>query len=84
MKITILSASVNPEYYDIAHIAEMSYDEAKEYFKNDLINAATVTEREVDQITPHESFFHAEGVNSGDGSDTMFNWLKVERELSKI
>ena len=35
MKITILSASVNPEYYDIAHIAEMSYDEAKEYFKND-------------------------------------------------
>lgn len=84
MRVTILSVSLNPEYYDLAHIAEMDYDEAKDYFEHELVGACNVFEVEVDQTTPHESKFHAEGVSAGDGSDTMFNWIKVEKGLKKI
>ena len=56
-----------------------SYDEAKNYFDNeDKFGACNVGEITIDDATPHEFTFHADGVASGDGSDTMLNWCKVD------
>ena len=79
MKVTIFSASVNPSYdYDLINISQMSYDEAVSYFRNeDKIGACSCNEREVDITKPNEFMFSADGANYGDGSDTMFVWIKV-------
>lgn len=81
MKVTIYSASVNPSYdYDLEKIGRMSYDEAVNYFKNDdKIGACTCNKREVDLSTPNEFSFCCDGANYGDGSDTMFVWVKVAK-----
>lgn len=76
--VKIFSASVNPSYeYDLVKIGKMSYDEAVEFFKNDNINACSVRERVVDSTKPNEFSFCADGADYGDGSDTMFVWVKV-------
>ena len=76
MKVMILSASVSPMAYDLKEIASLTYDAAKKFFENDEIGCCTVKEFEVDQAMEYEMCFHADGIPS-DGSDTMFNWLKV-------
>lgn len=78
-RIKILHASVNDMYYDIQALSQMSYDEAKNYFDHeDKFGACNVGEIEVDYSKPNEFSFHADGVASGDGSDTMLNWCKVD------
>lgn len=80
MKIKIFSASVNPEMYNISEIASMNYDEAKDFFEHETVNCCSYRTIEVDQTKEQEIVFHADGVHGGDGSDTMFNWLKVVNE----
>ena len=85
MVVNILSVSINPEKYLLADIAGMTYDQAKEFFNDKLSSSSgevyfTLNEYTVDLSIPHESRFHADGVFSGDGSDTMFNWIKVSKE----
>ena len=78
-RIRILHASVNGMYYDVQALARMSYDEAKNYFENeDKSGACNVGEITIDDATPHEFTFHADGVLAGDCSDTMLNWCKVD------
>lgn len=78
MKVRIYSASVNPSYdYNLQEIGQMCYDEAKNYFKNDKIGACSCHEREVNITKPNEFMFCADGADCGDGSDTMFVWVKV-------
>ena len=80
-KINIFSVSINPESYDVRSIANMTYDEAKQFFEHDDTNCCCCCRNiEVDQTKEHEITFHADGVRNGDGSDTMFNWLKVVNE----
>lgn len=78
MKVTILAASISPDAYDIKAIAQMGYDEAKEFFQKDEVKCCNVQEYTIDQTYPHEAKFCADGVSGGDGSDTMINWVKVE------
>lgn len=82
MKVKILSASVNPscEYYDLGKIGKMKYDDAKKFFANDKIGACSVHEHDVNLSSENEFMFCADGADYGDGSDTMFNWLKVEND----
>ena len=78
-RIKILHASVNDMYYDLQALSQMSYDEAKHYFDHeDKFGACNVGEITVDDSKPNEFSFHADGVASGDGSDTMLNWCKVD------
>lgn len=79
MKVQIFSASVNPSYgYDLVTIGKMSFDEAVDFFENgDKICDCSCNMREVDLSKPNEFSFCAEGANYGDGSDTMFVWVKV-------
>ena len=78
-RIKILHASVNNMCYDLQALSQMSYDEAKNYFENeDEFHACNVGEITVDDSKPNEFSFHADGVASGDGSDTMLNWCKVD------
>ena len=59
----------------------MTYDEAKQFFEHDDTNCCCCCRNiEVDQTKEYEITFHADGVRNGDGSDTMFNWLKVVNE----
>ena len=78
MKVKIFSASVNPSFdYNLEQIGKLSFDEAVEYFENDSICACSCNLREVDITKPNEFSFCADGANCGDGSDTMFVWVKV-------
>lgn len=78
MKVKIFSASVNPSFdYNLEQIGKLSFDEAVEYFENDRICACSCNLREVDITKPNEFSFCADGANYGDGSDTMFVWVKV-------
>lgn len=78
MKVQIFSASLNPSYdYNLENIGKLSFDEAVEYFKNDGIGACSCNLREVDMTKPNEFSFCADGADYGDGSDTMFVWVKV-------
>lgn len=79
MKVQIFSASVNPSYdYNLVTIGKMSFDEAVDFFENDdKICACSCHMREVELSKPNEFSFCAEGANYGDGSDTMFVWVKV-------
>lgn len=79
MKVTIFSASVNPSYdYNLVEIGRMSYEEAVNFFKEDKIGACSCHTREIDLTKPNEFSFCADGANFGDGSDTMFVWVKIE------
>ena len=78
MKVKIFSASVNPSFdYNLEQIGKLSFDEAVEYFENDSICACSCNLREVDITKPNEFSFCADGADYGDGSDTMFVWVKV-------
>lgn len=78
-RIRILHVSVNDLYYDIQALSHMTYDEALDFFQNrDQFGACTFGEEVINDTTPHEFTFHADGVASGDGSDTMLNWCKVD------
>ena len=78
MKVKIFSASVNPSFdYNLEQIGKLSFDEAVEYFENDNICACSCNLREVDITKPNEFSFCADGADYGDGSDTMFVWVKV-------
>ena len=79
MRVTILSVSINPSYYDMSDVCGLSYDEAKEYFAKDEIGCCRVTEFVVDQTKENETSFHADGLPS-DPTDTVLNWVKVENE----
>ena len=79
MRVQIFSASVNPSYdYDLVTIGKLSFDEAVDFFENeDEIGACSCNMREVELSKPNEFSFCADGANYGDGSDTMFVWVKV-------
>lgn len=77
MKVKILSVSLNPDRYDLREIARMSYEEAEEFFSHDTTRCCAVTHLEINPDVPQDITFHADGVRHGDGSDTVFNWLKV-------
>ena len=77
MKMTIFSASVNPNYYDLVELTEMNFDDAVEFFRNDNANCATCNTFEVDLTQPNEGKFYAEGADVQDGSDTLLVWYKV-------
>lgn len=80
MRVTILSASVNPSYYDLPMIAAMDFDGAVEFFKNDPKCCCSVRQYDVDLSKANEFKFCADGAAEGDGSDTMFVWTKVSNE----
>lgn len=77
-KIKIFHASVAPLCYDLKKIATMDFDEAVEFFKNDEVGCCTTDIDYIDTTCNGQYIFHADGVFNGDGSDTMFNWIKVE------
>ena len=77
MKVKILSVSLNPSMYDLREIVRMSYEEAEEFFLHDTTHCCAVTHLDITPDVPQDITFHADGVRNGDGSDTMFNWLKV-------
>ena len=78
MKVQIFSASVNPFDYDLVTIGKLSFDEAVDFFENeDEFRACSYNMREVELSKPNEFSFCADGANYGDGSDTMFVWVKV-------
>ena len=81
MKVQIFSASVNPYYeyeYDLVAIGKMSFDEAVDFFDNeDEFGACTHHLYEVDLSKANEFSVCADGAECGDGSDTMFVWVKV-------
>jgi len=69
---------VNPSYdYNLENISKLSFDKAVEYFDNDGIGACSCHLHEVELSKPNEFSFCADGANFGDGSDTMFVWVKV-------
>ena len=82
MRITILSASVNPDAYNLMKLSRMSYDEAKQFFDNDQKQECNVREYVVNQNQEHEATFHSDGVFGGDGSDAMLNWIKVCKDIT--
>lgn len=77
-KVILLYVSLNPEYYDLKRIAQFTFDEALEFCKTDQMSAMRWGTKEINITEPQVFKFHADGVECGDGSDTMFNWLKVE------
>ncbi len=77
MKMTIFTASVNPNYYDLVELSGLDFDGAVEFFKNDEICASTCNTIEVDLTQPNEGKFWADGADLQDGSDTLFVWYKV-------
>ncbi len=76
MKVKILSVSINPLYYNLNEIVNLSYNEAVEFFKKDEIKCCSVREINLDLTREHEIKFHADGLPS-DTSDTTLNWVKV-------
>jgi len=82
--VKIFHASVNPSYYDLVEIGKMSYDDAVKFFENDTIHCCNVYEREVDTLKPNEFKFSCDGADGGDGSDTMFVWVKVTENVDKV
>lgn len=85
MRVKILTVSLNPQVYNLESIEGMTYDEVKAYFQSQkesgVSTFATVNEYIVDLSKPHESKFFTDGFDSGDGSDAMINWIKVEEEV---
>lgn len=77
MIVEIFSASVNPDYYNLTEISRMDFEEANKFFKEDTINACSFSNKIVDTTKPNEFSICADGANYGDGSDTMFVWVKV-------
>ena len=77
-KVILLYVSLNPEYYDLKRIAQFTFDEALEFCKTDQMCAMAWGTKEINITEPQVFAFHADGVEYGDGTDTMFNWLKVE------
>ena len=77
-RIRIFHASVNPEHYDIKELAQMSFDEAVDFFEHDETGCCNTGIHTVDDTKPSETKIHADGVYGGDGSDTMLNWVKVD------
>jgi hypothetical protein len=76
-KAMLLHVSLNPSHYDLETISQFTYDEALNFVQNDTIGAMTWDEELIELSRPHELSFHADGVENGEGGDTMFNWLKV-------
>lgn len=76
-KINVLYLSVNPSYYDIEKIAKANYDEAKEFAENDKTGAFAFHEYTIDADKAGEYKYCADGADYGDGSDTLFMWIKV-------
>ena len=81
MKVQIFSASLNPFYfydYDLVTISDMSFDEAVDLFENDdKFSTWTHHLYEVDLSKANKFSFCADGAEYGDGTDTMFVWVKV-------
>lgn len=77
MKMTIFSASVNPNYYDLVELSGLTFDGAVEFFRNDKVNCATCNTFEVDLTQPNEGCFCPEGTILNADCDTLFVWYKV-------
>ena len=78
MKIKILHASVNPNYWDTKELARIGYDEAVRFFERVDRDNCSVQLHEIDVTSPSECLFAPDGVLNGDDSDTNLVWLKVE------
>lgn len=79
MKVKILTASV-ASYgdYDFPRIAQMSYDEALDFFRTkDSCGACSVNETDIDTTKAGEYAIHADGLTGNDPTDTMYTWIKV-------
>jgi len=77
MRIQVLHASVNPQYYDTKELAKMDYNSALNFFENDGINACRVEHHDIDATEYSEHLFAPDGIQGGDDSDTSLVWLKV-------
>ncbi len=76
-KVTILHASVNPSYYDVKALTKMNFDEAKDFFEKDTLQACSCAYTELSSPIEAEKFFFPEGANFGDTSDCLLVWVKV-------
>ena len=77
MKIQVLHASVNPQYYNTKELAQMDYNTALNFFENDRIKCCRVDHHEIDATEYSEHLYAPDGIQGGDDTDTSFVWLKV-------
>lgn len=77
MKIQVLHASVNPQYYNTKELAQMDYNTALNFFENDGIKCCRVDHHEIDATEYSEHLYAPDGIQGGDDTDTNFVWLKV-------
>jgi len=77
MKIQVLHASVNPQYYNTKELAQMDYNTALDFFENDGIKCCRVDHHEIDATEYSEHLYAPDGIQGGDDTDTSFVWLKV-------
>ena len=78
MKIQVLHASVNPNFYDLKKIGKMSFGEAREFFEDDNVCCCNWG---VDELNPdvfNSNLYKPEGnpALAGD-TDALFVWVKV-------
>lgn len=71
MKVQIFYVSLNPSYYDMSEIREMSFDDAVEFFENDEVQCCTACLHEVDLTKPNET------MSCSDEGDELIFWTKV-------
>lgn len=78
-RIIVYSVSFNPDYYDAKKVARMSFDEAVHFFEcEDTLNCChteimTIDPREIGEIKIMQ-----DGIISGDTTDAMLVWIKVD------
>lgn len=73
MKISILTASVNPTRYDTKMLRGLTYDQAVEFFDNDTIGCCSYHTYDVDLTQANE--FRAW---SEDDTDIMLVWVRAK------
>lgn len=76
-EVTLFTASVNPEHYDLREISKLDFDGAVEFFKNDTSGYSTCYTLKINVFLRNEGKFFGDGANMGDGSDALFVWYKV-------
>lgn len=76
-EVTLFTASVNPEHYDLTEISKLDFDGAVEFFKNDTSGYSTCHTLKINVFRRNEGKFFGDGANMGDGSDALFVWYKV-------
>ena len=75
MKIQILHASVNPNFYDVVRLGKMGFGEAKEFFEDDNIGCCTWGVDEIDADVFNARLYKPDDVMSA--IDVLFVWFKL-------